>query len=104
MPSTLRSGTRAFGQLAVERDVDRDRAVLHGRIDAGHHPVDDAIARVDAGLLADLNVLGLRFRDLDFRLEPTGIRDAGEVGAGRDLLAHFHRDDLEHAVQRRRAL
>ena len=34
VPSTLRSGTRALRQLAVERDVDGHGAVLHRRIDA----------------------------------------------------------------------
>ena len=35
-------------------------------------PVDDAVARVDGGRLADLDVLGLRFRNLQLRLEPPG--------------------------------
>ena len=50
------------------------------------------------GLLADLNVLGLRLRDLDFRFQPRRIGDAREVRARRDLLADFDRHDLENAV------
>ena len=62
-------------------------------------PRDDAVARVDFGLLAELDVLGLGFRDLDFRLEAARVGDAGEVGARRDLLADFDRHELQHAVE-----
>ena len=41
----------------------------------------------------------MRFRDLDFRLEPARVRDAREVRAWRDLLAHFHGDELQHPVE-----
>ena len=74
-------GHGALRQIAGQRHVHRARAVLHRRIDARDAAFDDAVARVDFGLLADLNVLGLRFRDLDFRLQPARIGDAGEVGA-----------------------
>ena len=40
VPSTLRSGRAPFGSVAVERDVDGDRAVLDRRVDA-----DDAALR-----------------------------------------------------------
>ena len=56
--------------------------------------------RVSTGrLLADLDVLRLRFRDLDFRLEAARVGDAGEVRARRDLLADFDRHDLQHSLE-----
>ena len=97
VPSTLKSGTRASRQRAVQTDVDGDRAVLHRRIDARDDAGDDAIAGVDGDGLADLNVFGLRFGDLDFGFEPRRVGDAREIGARRDLLADFDRDDLQHA-------
>src|SRR5438477_5461395 len=56
---------RTARQVADERDVDGPRAILHRRIDAGDAPLHDAVARVDFRLLPELNVLRLRFRDLD---------------------------------------
>ena len=99
VPSHAQVGHRALRQIAGERDVDRARAVLHRRIDAGDAPCDDAVARVDFGLLAELDVLGLRLGDLDFRLQAARVRDAREVRARRDLLADFDRHQLQHAVE-----
>ena len=61
-------GTRAFRQLAVERDVDCDGALFDRGIDASDVAGDDAVARVDRGRLIDLNILRLRLRDFDLRL------------------------------------
>ena len=44
------------------------------------------------------DVLGLSFGDFDFGFETLGIGDAGEVGAGSDVLADFDGDDLKNAL------
>ena len=44
-----------------------------------HLSGDDAVARVDGGGLADLDVLGLRLGDLELRLELAGLHDLGDV-------------------------
>lgn len=50
-------------------------------------------------LLAGHDVAGLGLRHADDGLQPLGPRDAREVGAGADLLADLHRNDLEDAVE-----
>ena len=72
VPSTHRSGRAPGGSVAVEIDVDLHRAVLHGRIDALDLAVDDAVARVDLDLLADLHVLGLRLGDAQLGRSTSG--------------------------------
>ena len=94
-------GPRALGQGAVEVEVDRHRAVLDRGVHPHHVRLDDAVARVDAGLLADLHVLGLGLRDADHGLELAGLGHAREVGARGDALAHLHRELLQHAVHAR---
>jgi hypothetical protein len=86
------------GKFAREEDVDGDGAVLDGRIDAGDLALDDAVAGVDDGELADLDVLGLGFGDANLGLEPRGIGDAREVAAGLDLGADLDGKKLEDAV------
>ena len=99
VPSTLRSGTAPLGRSPVSVTSTVRVPLLHRRIDARDAPFDDAVARVDFRLLTELDVLGLRFRDLDFRLQPARVRDAGEVRARGDLLADFDRHQLQHAVE-----
>ena len=53
--------------------------------------LDDAVARVDFGDLADRDVLGLRLGDAQLGLQVRRVGDAREVGARRDLLADFDR-------------
>ena len=60
-------------------------------------PGDDAVAGVDFGRLADLDVLGLRLRNPELGLQPARIGDARQVLAGPDPLADFDRHLLEHA-------
>ena len=68
---------------------------------------NDAIARVNFSALIKLNVLGLRFGDLDFRLESCGIGHARDGGAGRQLLTALERrrrcvaELLQHTVNAR---
>ena len=98
VPSTLRSGRAPRGSGAVaEGDVHQHGARLHGRIDAGDVAGGDPVAGIHVGGLARLDVPRLGFGDLDLRLEPGGIGDAGDVGARRDALADFHGHELEHA-------
>ena len=78
---------RALRQFALQRDVHGHGAVLHGRVDARHAAGDDPVARVDRRRLADHDVLRLRLRDLQLRLQVPLVGHAGEVGAGPDLLA-----------------
>src|SRR5690606_29339754 len=91
-------GTRAARQLRGATDVDGYGAVLHGGIEAIALPLDDAVARVDVGDLADLDVARLGFGDADFGLEAQWIGDASEIAAGLNLGAHFNREDLQDAV------
>ena len=83
--------SRALRQCFVKRDIHRDRALLHSRIDprdvAGYH----AIASVDHCFLFDLNILRLRFSDFDLRLQLRWVRDAGEIVANLESLADLHR-------------
>jgi hypothetical protein len=90
-------GPRTARQLALEPDVNRNRAVLRRGVDANDPAGNDALARVDRGDLADRQVARLRLGDAQFRLEARRIRNANEVGAGLHLLADFHRHLLEHA-------
>ncbi len=90
-------GPRALRQLALQRHVHRDGAVLHGRVDARHAAGDDPVARVDRRRLPDHDVLRLRLGDLQLRLQVPLVGHAREVGARTDLLADFHRDLLQHA-------
>src|SRR5262245_29240605 len=69
---------RALRELALERDVDGDRSVLRGGVDARDLPGHDAVARVDRGGLADGDVLGLRLGDLQLRLQLLGLDDLRE--------------------------
>ena len=99
VPSTLRSGTAPFGRSPVSvTSTVRVPFCTDGSMRATR-PFDDAVARVDFGLLAELDVLGLRLGDLDLRLQPARVGDAREVRARRDLLADFHRHQLQHAVE-----
>src|SRR5690606_15570037 len=56
-------------KLALERNVNGDRTVLNRRVDARHAAGNEAIAGVDGGLLANLDVTRLRLGDLDLRLQ-----------------------------------
>ena len=95
-------GPRAGRQRAFEDDVDADRSVGRGGIDARDLALDDAVARVDFGDLADPDVLGLRFRDPQLGLEDRRVGDARQVGAGLHTAApHFDRHHLQHAVHAR---
>ena len=77
-------GPRALRQLAHERDVDRDRAVLHRGVDA-----DDArrsrrrCACRSTAFWPITHVAGLRLGDAHDRLQLVGLRDAREVRARR---------------------
>ena len=97
VPSTLRSGRAPAGSAPSSDDVDADRAAGRRRVDARDPALDDAVAGVDLGVLADPDVLGLRFRDPQFGLQVRRIGDAGEVGARADLCADFDRHLLQHA-------
>ena len=96
VPSTVRSGRAPFGSSPVERDVDRDRAVLHGGIDARDLALDDPVARVDFRDLPDQHVLRLRLRHAHDRLQLPRLGDARQVRAGRHLLPDLDRDLLQH--------
>src|SRR5947199_1241427 len=89
--------TGALRQLAVEGDVDDHRAVLHRRRDAHDVAADQAVAGVDRGPQAELDVLGLHLGDVQLGLELLGPGDARQHRAGGHLLAHLHRQLLEHA-------
>ena len=100
MPSTLRSGRAPGGSAPSSDDVDADRAVGRGRVDARDLALDDAVARVDLGDLADADVLGLRFRDAQF-----GLEDASDWRRARDCCRPACTcaptstgSDLQHAV------
>src|SRR5690606_10339915 len=78
-----------------------DRAALRGRVDARDDASDDAVARVDLRGKANREVTRLRFRDLQFGLQFGRVRHAGDVRAGRQLLADFDRQFLQLALHRR---
>ena len=59
-------------------------------------PLDDAVARIDLGVLPDADVLRLRLSDAQLGLQVRRIRDPREVGARRDLGSAFHGNLLEH--------
>ena len=70
-------GARAVWERFGEQDVDGDGAVLDGGIDAGDPALDDAVAGVDGGRLANRDVSGLGFGDFDFGLQVLGVGNAG---------------------------
>ena len=76
----------------------RHQVVAPRRVQRVLERVHDAVAGIDFGNLADVDVFGLRFRDPDFRFQLGWIGDAGEVRARTDLLPHFHRNLLEHTA------
>ena len=88
---------RALRQRPVEGDVDLDRARHRRRIDARHLADDDAVARVDGGLLPELHVLGLRLGHAQLRLELVGLRHLGDHGTDGDRLPRLQRQILQHA-------
>ena len=89
-------GPRALGEFAGERDVDRDRAVLNLGVDARDPSGHDAIARVDRGVLADLNILGLRLGDAHLGLQAGRIGHPRDVGARLDLGTDLDGQHLKH--------
>ena len=56
------------------------------------------VARIDFGRLADHDVLRLRFRDPQLRLQVAGIRDANEIGARLHLCTDLDLDHLQHTA------
>ena len=100
MPSTLRSGTAPRGNSpSNETSTVRVPFCTEGSMRTTL-ALDEPVAGVDLGPLADLNVARLRLGDLDFGLQAAGIGDAGEVGAWRDTRADrdLRRNHLQHAV------
>src|SRR5215213_22806 len=85
------------GQRSGERDVHEHRAVLRGGIDARDAPFDLAVPGIDGRLEANLEVLGLRFRNPQLRLEPPGRRHTREIRTDCDALANLDRHDLQYA-------
>src|SRR5690606_1191229 len=71
-------GPRTAGQGTLEFYIHGHGAVQYRWIDAGHHALDQAVARVDDRLLADLHIAGLGFGDLDLGLELRRLHDLGE--------------------------
>ena len=61
--------------------------------------VDQSVARIHHGRLADGHVLCLRFRDLQLGLQLRELRDLAERGAGGHFLSFFNRrgQRLQHA-------
>ena len=86
-PSTLKSGRAPRGSSPIELDVNRDGALLRRGIDSNDLAIDDAVASVDLGFLANGQVACLRFSDAEFRFEPRRIGHSREIEARRDLLA-----------------
>ncbi len=91
-------GAGSLGQRAEEADIDGDSAVLSGGIDTDHTAGDEAVAGVDAGVLAEADILHLGFGDFEFGFELFGVGDFGEDGAGGDALADFDVHFLEDAI------
>src|SRR5690606_37804709 len=89
--------TRAARKLADELDVDLHAAAAHGRIDAHDEPFDDAVPRIDADALAELDVARLGLGNLQLGLQLVGPRDARAVRAERDALAFLDVDLGQHA-------
>ena len=98
MPSTLRSGTAPLGKSPVSAT---STVIVPFCTDGSMRDTRPAPRRCACrlGVLADLDILGLRFRDLDFRFQAARIRDPCEVRARGDLRADFHRHNLENPVQ-----
>ena len=59
---------RAFGQVTLQHHIDRAGAVLHRRINADDLSRDDTVASIDSCRLANLDILSLGFRYLNFSL------------------------------------
>src|SRR5688572_18656114 len=91
-------GTRSGWERAVEGDVDAHRAVARGGVDARDAPRDDAIARVDRRALPDRDVLRLRLRNAEHRLEAARLDDFRQRRAGHRPLTDLEWKLLEHAV------
>src|ERR1700693_5114150 len=87
----------ALTELLPRRTLTRTASSLEGRVGPGDVTFDDAVARVDRGALADLDVPRLRLRDLQLRLQPVPLHDFGERCPGRDTLPRLDRHFLEDA-------
>src|SRR5947209_8010386 len=61
--------THALGQLAFQLHVHGDGSILHRRINTHDRAFDDAVMRINFRALPKLDVLGLGFGNLQFRLE-----------------------------------
>src|SRR5690606_21224570 len=87
----------ATGKLALERDLDSDRPVLHRRVDAHDPPLDHPVARIDPRRLTHRHVAHLRRRDAEHRLEPPRLRDTRDRRPRHDPLPHLERHLLQLA-------
>src|SRR5882724_11847157 len=81
---------RTIGQWIRDRHIHGHRAVYDGGVDARNTPIDYSIPRVDRRFLTNLHILGLCFRNLDFRFEFLRISHPRQVCPWRDVLAHFN--------------
>jgi len=79
-------GNRAGRERPIEGYVNGARSVQYGGINAGNVAGNDAVVGVDFGGLAELDVVGLGFGDLQGGLELIGDDDLGDGGAGGDML------------------
>ncbi len=90
-------GHRAARQRRGQAHVNGDGSIRGGRILAAHAAGHDAVARVDLRQLAHFDVLGLRFRNAQLRLQTCRVRHAGQVLTRCDPLAHIDRHLLQDA-------
>ncbi len=90
-------GPRALRQWAREVDVHLYRALLDGGVDAYDLSGHDAVARVDAHRLTNLNVARLGLRDVDLGAQIVGSRDARDVLTECQGLTVFREHLLQHA-------
>ena len=97
LPSTLMSGRAPRGSAPSSATSTVTVPLRAAGSMRTTRPLRDAVARVDFGLLADGDILDLRLRDLQLRLQPRRIDDAREVRARADALPDLHRHFLQHA-------
>src|SRR5579871_2632352 len=78
-------------RMSLQFDVDIHCSVGRSRVDSCHMARNNSVSSVDGGHLTDCNVLGLGFRNLQRGLQPVGLGDLRQNGAGLDAHTLFER-------------
>src|SRR2546429_236255 len=88
-------------QIGEKSTIDTRNGVVTGhvtRVDPGYMAGHNAIARVNRGFLANLNISGLGLGDFDLRLQLCRVSHARQIIPDFHPLPHIHRQLLQDAI------